>query len=468
LLRRQSHLFHCLAVVFDVAATCATWLLCYVVRFRLGLLSYHESAPPPAADFAEVLPIVVACNLLALVIGGLYKPAGRGYPFAEGMRIVRSALIAWLALLAGLYYYSRNPYSRVLLFIFLFANPLGLMASRALLRLTLRSLRHQGWGVKRAAIVGTGRCGQEVLHKLSQNPWLGIQVSYFVQHDDQPDRSEIRGVPVLSGISSLQECVRDHPVDAVFVALPSQRSDRLDDVLGALSRLPVSVAVVPDFKRTFALAASVGELGGLPMIQLRGSPITGWNAAAKRSIDLVGSAVLLIVLGFPMLLLAALVRLTSRGPVIFKQERMGLGGRRFTMQKFRSMRADAEQETGPVVGEVADPRCTGLGRLMRRLGLDELPQLVNVLRGDMSLVGPRPERPHFVEQFAQGVPAYMLRHDVKAGLTGWAQINGLRGQCSLRKRLQYDLYYINNWSLGFDLFILAATPLACFIRRRKR
>jgi exopolysaccharide biosynthesis polyprenyl glycosylphosphotransferase len=225
---------------------------------------------------------------------------------------------------------------------------------------------------------------------------------------------------------------------------------------------------VPDFKRTFALAASVGELGGLPMIQLRGSPITGWNAAAKRSIDLVGSAVLLIVLGFPMLLLAALVRLTSRGPVIFKQERMGLGGRRFTMQKFRSMRADAEQETGPVVGEVADPRCTGLGRLMRRLGLDELPQLVNVLRGDMSLVGPRPERPHFVEQFAQGVPAYMLRHDVKAGLTGWAQINGLRGQCSLRKRLQYDLYYINNWSLGFDLFILAATPLACFIRRRKR
>ena len=468
MLWRQSHLFHCLAVVFDVAATCATWLLCYVVRFQLGLLAYRDSAPPPAADFAKLLPIVVACNLIGLVSGGLYKPTGRGYPFAEGMRIARSALIAWLALVAGLYYYSRNPYSRVLLFIFLFANPLGLTASRVLLRLTLRSLRHRGWGVKRAAIVGTGRSGQEVLHKLSQSPWLGIQVSYFVHHDDQRNRDEIRAVPVLGALSTLQECVRENPVDAVFVALPSERGDRLDDVLGALSELPVTVSVVLDFKRAFALSARVGELDGLPVIQLRGTPVTGWNAAVKRAIDLLGSVVLLIVLGVPMLVLAALVRLTSRGPALFKQERMGLGGRRFTMLKFRSMHIDAEQESGPVVGHVVDSRCTGLGRVMRRLGLDELPQLLNVLRGDMSLVGPRPERPHFVEQFVRGIPAYMLRHDVKAGLTGWAQINGLRGQCSFRKRLQYDLYYINNWSLGFDLLILAATPFMCFIRRAKR
>ena len=245
----------------------------------------------------------------------------------------------------------------------------------------------------------------------------------------------------------------------------ASHADKMDGILRALAKLPVAVAVIPDFSGAATLNASVSELEGLPVIRLRDTPITGWHAVAKRAIDLCGAIVLLVVFGVPMLILALLVKLTSRGPVIFKQERMGLGGRPFMLLKFRSMRIDAETDSGPVWAKESDSRCTGIGAFMRRTSLDELPQLINILKGDMSLVGPRPERPHFVRQFTEDVPAYMLRHNVKAGLTGWAQVNGLRGNTSLRKRLQYDLYYIENWSFWFDVFILLMTPFSGLVHK---
>ena len=214
------------------------------------------------------------------------------------------------------------------------------------------------------------------------------------------------------------------------------------------------------------ISAKAGEIEGMPVIQLRGTPIYGWYAVAKRTIDILGSLLFLLVFGWwIMLILAVLIKLTGRGPVLFKQERMGVGGKPFVMWKFRSMRVDAEKETGPTWATRDDSRRTAIGAFMRRASLDELPQFINVLCGDMSLVGPRAERPHFVEQFVSEVPAYMLRHNVKAGITGWAQVNGLRGGTSLEKRLQYDLYYINNWSLQFDIFILLLTPFTGFIDR---
>ena len=468
MLTRQKHLFLTLGVLSDAAFASAAWLLCYGVRFRLGLLPYVEAVPPPLAHFARLLPVVIACDLGALMAVGLYSHTAARSPSAEWARLAKGALLAWLALLAGLYYYSRTPYSRVLLFIFLFVNPLALAASRRLVRWALGALRRRAWGIERAAIVGTGRLAQETLHKLQTNPWLGIHVAYLVDEGDQPRQPTLRGVPVRGALPTLLDCLRQEPVDTVFVALPDEKADQMDHVLWALAQLPLSVAVVPNVRRLFTLSASVGEMAGLPLIQLRDTPIQGWSAVAKRAVDVVGSLLLLALFGLPMLVLALLIRRTSRGPALFRQERMGSGGRTFTMLKFRSMPVDAEEATGPVITEADDPRCTRVGAFMRRFALDELPQLLNVLRGEMSLVGPRPERPHFVEQFVDGVPAYMLRHKVKAGLTGWAQINGLRGKCSLRKRLQYDLYYINHWSLAFDLFILALTPFRCFFDPNKR
>jgi exopolysaccharide biosynthesis polyprenyl glycosylphosphotransferase len=455
-LTRHSHLFFTVAVICDAVASGLSWMLCYVLRFDLGLFPSTPLIRPGPIVFAKLIPLVLACNLFALGFVGLYSAAGTRSSFREWIPIVKASLLAWLGMLAALYYYSATPYSRVLLFIFLLLNPAALIAARSLARQILKILHARGLGTRSAAIVGAGQRAQELFHRLQANPWVGVRATYFV--DEQERAEPLCGLPVRGSFSGLVECMREHPVETVFVAIPHRSAEKLDGVLDALAKLPLTVAVVPDFAGAITLSSSVAELEGLPIIQLRDNPIMGWHAVAKRAMDIAGSSILLALFGLPMLILALLVKLTSPGPVLFRQERMGLGGKPFLMLKFRTMRADAEQETGPVWAKKDDPRCTRLGALLRRGSLDELPQLLNVLRGEMSLVGPRPERPHFVMQFIEDLPAYMLRHNVKAGITGWAQVNGLRGNTSLRERLQYDLYYINHWSLGLDLLILLLTP----------
>ena len=456
-MRRYTHMFFSLALLFDAVMVAAAWLLAYVIRFRLGLFSYIEPALPGLAPFAVLLPVVVTCNLFAVGLTGLYRPPRSQEWIRNAMQILKTAALGWLALLAVLYYLSSSPYSRKLLVISLFLNPMALLASRFLLRRVFLGLRSAGWGVQRAAVVGTGRLAQSVLTRLQDNPWIPARIDYFIG-EESGDRTEVFGVPLRGDFSSLLETMRANPVENVFVAMPARASEKLEEILNTLMLLPVTVVVVPDLTGTVSLNQSVGELGGLPVIQLRDSPICGWPGFAKRVTDVVGSLILLAVFGLPMLILTALVKLTSPGPVLFRQERMSLGGKPFTMLKLRSMHVDAEAETGPVLATRGDPRRTSVGAFLRWTSLDELPQLINVLRGDMSLVGPRPERPWFIQKFQREMPAYMLRHNVKAGLTGWAQVNGYRGNTSFEKRLEYDLYYIDNWSLSFDLFILLLTP----------
>jgi lipopolysaccharide/colanic/teichoic acid biosynthesis glycosyltransferase len=427
-LKRHGQLFGFLAVLFDAATVSAAWMLCYVIRFRLGLLPFKEAVPPGAGQFAHLLPLVISCDLIFVGLSGLYRLEGRRSRLTEQWQLARSGVLGWLALLAALYYYRSVPYSRVMLFMFFFANSVALLASRAVLRWTLRALGRSGWTLQHVAIVGTGELARRVLRKVRGNPALGLQVDYFAEDDGPETAPAINGVPVIGSLANLAACVIDNPVDTVNVLMQN---------------------------------AAVYEIEGLPMIQIRGTPMQGWRAAAKRAVDIVGAALLLALFAGPMLLIALLIKLT--GPVLYRQKRMGLAGKPLTILKFRTMPVDAEDGTGPVWSEREDPRCTRLGRWLRRTDLDELPQLLNVLRGEMSLVGPRPERPHFVERFVGELPAYMLRHSVKAGMTGWAQVNGLRGKTSLEKRLRYDLYYINNWSLGFDLLILLLTPFSRFL-----
>jgi Undecaprenyl-phosphate glucose phosphotransferase len=237
------------------------------------------------------------------------------------------------------------------------------------------------------------------------------------------------------------------------------------ELIDATSRVMVDVKVVPDLLQVITLRARLEDLDGVPVINVNDAPLQGVNAAIKRLIDIGISSIALIVFAMPLAVVALLVRMTSRGPVFYRQERMGLDGKSFSIVKFRSMYDDAERESGPVWAVPGDPRVTPIGRFLRRSSVDELPQLWNVLRGDMSIVGPRPERPHFVEQFRHRFPQYMLRHKVKAGLTGWAQVNGWRGNTPLEKRIEYDLYYIENWSVRLDLKIMWLTLLRGFFHR---
>jgi Undecaprenyl-phosphate glucose phosphotransferase len=294
----------------------------------------------------------------------------------------------------------------------------------------------------------------EVLRVLRRRPDVGIQVLGVLCDKPEVPDADVRR---LGSPAELRQVLATGTVDLVFIAFPNHEHHRMADVLDAIDDDPVAIHLVPDVLSLASLRSGVEEFEGVPFIHLRESPLFGWNRVLKRLFDLgVGGGVLVAALPV-MLAIAALIRLTSGGPVLYSQERMGLDGRRFRMLKFRTMRVDAEDETGPVWARPHDPRATRIGAILRRWSLDELPQLINVLAGAMSLVGPRPERPELVQQFRSRIPGYMLRHKVKAGMTGWAQINGWRGNTSLEKRIEDDLRYIERWSLALDLKILVQT-----------
>jgi Undecaprenyl-phosphate glucose phosphotransferase len=292
-------------------------------------------------------------------------------------------------------------------------------------------------------------------------PDVGIQVLGVVADD----KDGAAGARWLGTYSDLRAVLDAQPVDHVVLALAHEDYGRLAGLLDAVGDEPVTIHVVPDLLRFASLRGGVEQFEGMPFIHLRESPLYGWSSLVKRVFDFAFSLAILAAIWPLLLALAAAVRLSSPGPIFYRQERMGLDGRRFQMLKFRTMRADAERQTGPKWAEPSDERRTGLGALLRRFSLDELPQFFNVIRGEMSVVGPRPERPVFVEQFRQTVPGYMLRHKVKSGITGWAQVHGLRGNTSLEKRIQYDIEYIERWSVWLDLKIIAMTVVRVLVDR---
>ncbi len=324
------------------------------------------------------------------------------------------------------------------------------------------TLQSRGVGAARVLIVGTGEAGRMVLRAIQRSPGLGYELVGMVTHD-----SQLRdlGVPVLGTTEELASLIPTQQIDEVIIALPDAPSGEILPIISDCHRAKVATRVYPSVFQLITSDLSIGHLGGLPLLTVRDTVLRGWRLTLKRAMDVVGSGVGLVVSSPLMLLLGVLIKLDSRGPVFYTQERMGLDERPFEMVKFRSMKVGAEDETGPVWAVKEDPRRTRLGALIRRFSLDELPQLINVFLGEMSLVGPRPERPVFVEQFKQLIPRYVERHQEKAGMTGWAQVNGLRGDTSIVERTKYDLYYIENWSILFDVKILIKT-LATFLRQK--
>ncbi|MCS7252059.1 MAG: undecaprenyl-phosphate glucose phosphotransferase [Anaerolineae bacterium] len=326
---------------------------------------------------------------------------------------------------------------------------------RIFLRFLWGILRARGWDRSRVLIVGTGEAAEAVIHRIQDAPWLGYEIIGVVAPNGT-NATQIAGIAIIGTASDLPDLVYTRDVDEVLIAIPEAPHSEVLRLISLCERGNLSIKIYPDIFQLITTHPSLDDLGGLPLLTVRDVAQRGWKLMLKRAMDIVGASIAMILLSPLMLLIAILIKLDSPGPVFYVQERMGLDGRPFLMLKFRSMRADAEKD-GPGWTRPGDPRRTRVGRILRQLNLDELPQLINVLLGDMSLVGPRPERPIYVEQFRQVIPRYMERHREKAGITGWAQINGLRGDTSITERTKYDLWYVENWSIWLDVKILLRT-----------
>jgi Undecaprenyl-phosphate glucose phosphotransferase len=462
-LKAHSRLFEQLVLVADLALVGACWVAAYFLRFYVVGPPLVTREVPPFGDYLlQLVPILVVWGAAFRGLH-LYRPRRLGSHLGEWIDVAKASTVGVLLLVAIMTFLFRgHEYSRVVIIYFWILSIVVLSFWRAAFREGLRLARRRGLNIRRAIVVGGAGPAGEIVAALRRRPDVGVQILGLVGHKQDDDSP---GVPWLGRFEELRAVLDRHPIDVVFVALPYADYGRLGEILGEIGDDPVTIHLVPDVHSLTSLRGGIEEFEGVPLIHLRESPLHGWNSLLKRVVDLaVGGSVLLVAA--PLMGLVALgVRLTSPGPALLRQERMGLDGQLFHMLKFRTMRVGAEDETGPVWATARDDRRTRLGGLLRRWSLDELPQLVNVLRGEMSLVGPRPERPVFVEDFRRKIPGYMLRHKVKAGMTGWAQINGWRGNTSLEKRIEYDLYYIERWSLAFDLRILLATLWRGFVSK---
>jgi Undecaprenyl-phosphate glucose phosphotransferase len=391
----------------------------------------------------------------------LYRPRRLGSYVSEWVDVAKASTLGVLVLIAIMRFAFRDTeYSRVVMVYFWALSIVAVSLWRATFREALRFARRQGMNLRRAIVVGGGGPAVEILSALRRRPDIGVRVLGLVG-----DKQAEAGASWLGRFEDLRAILDREQVDLILIALPHDEYGRLGAILTDIGDDPLAIHLVPDVYRLVSMRGGIEEFEGVPVLHLRESPLYGWNRILKRALDVVVGTVALVALGPLLLLIALVIRLTSPGPVLLRQERMGLDGRAFSMLKFRTMRVDAEADSGPVWATAGDDRRTAVGTLLRRVSLDELPQLLNVLRGEMSLVGPRPERPIFVETFRHRIPGYMLRHKVKAGMTGWAQINGWRGNTSLEKRIEYDLYYIERWSLAFDLKILVKTIWRGFVNK---
>jgi Undecaprenyl-phosphate glucose phosphotransferase len=341
---------------------------------------------------------------------------------------------------------------------------LGVSLERVFFKEVLQALRRRGYNQRHILVLGAGRLARQVLEQIDLHKELGFSPVGCLSVTKRRVGTSVAGVEVIGTVRDLRKVLTDRGVDQVMVALPSRSAHHLPRIMEICADTTVDVKLVPDVYQYATLFGGLEEFGGLPIVNLQSTGVLGINAVAKRTFDLIASAFLLLLLSPLLALLALLVGASTPGPIFFEQERAGLDGKPFRILKFRTMRIDAEAQ-GPQFAQAQDPRTTALGSFMRRTSLDELPQLWNVFRGDMSLVGPRPERPVFIDQFRRRIPRYQLRHMVKSGMTGWAQIHGLRGNTSIQKRVEYDLYYIEHWSLLLDLRILARTLAFGFLSR---
>lgn len=445
-------------LINDAVASNLAMLCAFFLRFQLQIIPVTKGQQD-FTTYVKLLPIVTIVFPLAFAVQGLYRIRPTRSKTEEWLSVAMGSVVATVVL-SGVLLWVRpgSPdalYSRATLAIFMFCAMLFTILGRASVRAVVEQRHRAGKDLDRVLIAGSGDLARAVMERVNAHrDQLGFVIAGYLGNGED---AKLDPLPCLGTIDDAARVVREHAIDHVFVALPHASSEAMTALLDRLVRVCLSIHVVPDLLQFMVLRSRVEDIDGLPTINLSETPLEGWSRFAKRGIDLVIATVALIIFSPIMLAVAIAIWLEDRGPIFYRQVRMGLDGKPFEIVKFRSMRVGAENETGAKWAERDDPRRTKIGRLIRAWSLDEFPQLFNVLLGDMSVVGPRPERPQFVEQFRAEFPQYMLRHKVRAGMTGWAQVHGWRGNTSIRMRIEHDLYYIENWSLMLDMKILFMT-----------
>jgi len=453
--RKGDILIPFLTVASDAIAAEAAFLFSYWLRFyspATRLFPVTKGFPPlEAYVWGSLVAIVVW--LFIFKSGGLYGARRAVHPLDEFYNVVKGVTVGLMVVMSATFFYRGFSYSR-LVFIFLWICAILLVWIG---RLGVLSLEHHLYRRKtnalRVALVGSGALGHAVFERLAKQPELGYSMVGFIGENDLLEKE----LPWLGPMDQTAHILRRDRIDVVIATLAEDEAGRLVPLLKMSEGLNVEVFLVPDLVGMMTSRLRLQEIDGLPLLRLKEVPLAGWNGILKRAFDASLAGIGLVALAPVFLVAAIAIRLDSKGSIFYKQKRVGLDGHEFDLIKFRSMHEDAERETGPIWAQRDDPRVTRVGRFLRRFSIDELPQLWNVLKGEMSLVGPRPERPYFIDKFRGEIPRYLDRHRVKSGMTGWAQVNGLRGQAPIEERTKYDIYYIENWSLALDVKIILKT-----------
>ncbi len=450
-------------LVTDLFFVSLAWWLAYLLRFHTDLFAAIK--PYEFRDYLLVWPLILVIWGVVFELLDIYHPRRISTHWREFLDIFKGSCLALLVFLGLIFLLREFVLSRITVVLFWVLSVSFLNLGHVAFREGLRFLRRGGYNLRHILVIGSPIQASQLVDRLKWHRHLGLCITGVYLTEEDASSEAPGGVPVLKSQQETLDLVRSGDIDQVFITLPLGEAGKLRGIRELLGDEPIAVHFVPDLTEYSTLRGNVEEFDGLHIITLQDSPFYGWNSFLKGLMDLSLGG-LALTLFFPLMALVALgIKVTSSGPVFFRQKRMGLEGREFDMFKFRTMVQDAEKTTGPIWAAPDDPRVTPFGRWLRRTSLDELPQLYNVLRGEMSLVGPRPERPPLINQLRKAIPSYMLRHKVKAGMTGWAQVNGWRGMTSLDKRIEHDIYYIENWSFLLDIKILAMSLFSGFLNK---
>ena len=445
-------------LLLDICFISASVFVAYWLRFESGWLdgvAIHKGAPPPLDYYFQLIPLMGFTWILVLRGVRLYRLEGH-VTLETAVSISKAGLIASIATLSAIFFiYHSHQYSRWVMILSCGISVVLLFLNRLAIQRFKEAIQQLGVGISRVAVVGFNTTTEQLIHTLQEKTGKGYQFVGVLLGDGPPSQP----IPhhILGDFTEVRSLIQKYRIDELFVTSPAISHTEILQIVDVCEGLSVRLYLLPDLYEVMIGRTQVAEFDGIPVVRLKELPLQGWRGMIKRGMDILLSSIALIVCSPLMLAIAIAVKLSSPGRVIFRQERTGRDGKPFYIYKFRSMRQDAEEGVGHVWASKNDPRQTRLGKFLRRWCLDELPQFFNVLKGDMSLVGPRPEMSGLIDDFSKSIPHYLDRHRVKCGLTGWAQVNGLRGNTSLEERIRYDLYYIENWSIGFDIKILFKT-----------
>ena len=450
-------------VVLDALIIVVSYLLAWWIQFTF--LADPKAGKLPMQTYLMALLFVVPGYLLLYDAFHLYKPKRVSGRMLEAGNLFLANMVGLLGFIFVLFIIKESDFSRGLIFIFTLINFLLTLCERNFIRIVLKDIRSRGMNLKHMILVGYSSAADGYIDRIFANPQWGYQIDGIL--DDNSDTGRhYHNIPVIGNIDDIGRILDENALDEIAITLGLSEYSKLKKIVAACEKSGVHTQFVPDYTDIIPSRPYTEDLLGLPVINIRYVPLSDtFNALIKRLRDIIGSLLAIVLFSPVMLITAIAIKRSSPGPLIFSQERVGLHNRPFRMYKFRSMRVQTDDEERQGWTMKNDPRVTKVGKVIRKTSIDELPQLFNVLKGNMSLIGPRPERPQYVEKFREEIPRYMVKHQVRPGMTGWAQVNGYRGNTSIRKRIEYDIYYIENWSVAFDIKILVLTVFKGFINR---